>query len=431
LPTVEIYTRDLCGYCRRAKQLLDSKGIDYTEINISDDPDQKQEMIERSDGSKTFPQIFIDDTHIGGCDDLYQLEETGALDVMLDDYDTEENGDRDHSVEDVIILGSGSAGLTAAIYASRADLEPLVVEGNQPGGQLTITTDVENYPGFPDGIEGPELMDLKKEQAERFGSRFITGNATDVDLESHPFRITVKGEDDYYTRSLIVSTGASAKWLGLESEKQYQGQGVSACATCDGFFHQDEDVLVIGGGDTAMEEALFLTKYASSVRILHRRDELRASEIMAKRARDNDKIEFLWNTELVEVLGDGDEVTGARIVQHPEGHPKEKWDNDPSTVDESTLECTGIFLGIGHTPNTEIFQGQLTMDDDGYLETHDDVVTNKEGVYAAGDVQDKQYRQAVTAAGSGCKAAMKAEEFINKLELQEGQDSPATESVST
>ncbi len=419
---VEIYTRDFCGYCRRAKQLLNTKSIDYSEINISDHPDRKQEMINRAGGTKTFPQIFIDDTHVGGCDDLYELDETGALDLMLDDYETQENGESDQPVEDVIILGTGSAGLTAAIYASRADLEPLVVEGDQPGGQLTITTDVENYPGFPEGVEGPELMDLKKEQAERFGSRFVGGNATDVNLDRHPYEVVVRNEDVYYTRSLIVATGASAKWLGLDSEQKYQGKGVSACATCDGFFHQDEDVLVIGGGDTAMEEALFLTKYASSVRILHRRSELRASEIMSKRAHRNETIEFLWNTELIEVLGDGDEVTGARVVQHPEGHPKEKWESGQTDVTELTLNCTGIFLAIGHTPNTEIFEGQLGMAEDGYIETHEDVLTSKEGVFAAGDVQDRQYRQAVTAAGSGCKAAMEAEKFINELELRSDPD---------
>lgn len=323
-------------------------------------------------------------------------------------------------MKDIVILGSGPAGLTAALYNARANLEPLVIEGDEPGGQLTLTTDVENYPGFPDGIQGPELMDDMKEQAGRFGTDYRDGIARDVKLESDPKEVILANET-VQTRSLIVATGASAKWLGLESEEQYQGNGVSSCATCDGFFFQDQEVLVIGGGDTAMEEALFLTKFASRVRVLHRRDELRASKIMAQRAHDNDKIEFLWNTELIEVLGNGDHVTGARIVQHPQGHPKEKLQQNDSEVEESTLDCDGIFLGIGHSPNTDFLEGDLAMDDEGYIETHDDVRTSVEGVFAAGDVYDKRYRQAVTAAGSGCKAAMEAEEYINRLKLDESK----------
>lgn len=425
MATATIYTRNFCGYCLRAKQLLDRRDIEYEEINISEEPDRKDEMIDRSNGQKTFPQIFINGAHVGGCDDLYELDEKGELNTMIESNETDgDSGETDD--RDVIILGSGSAGLTAAIYASRADLNPLVVEGEQPGGQLTITTDVENYPGFPEGIEGPELMDLKKEQAARFGTDFVSGNATDVDLDADPIEVTVATEETYTCKSLIIATGASAKWLGLESEQKYQGNGVSACATCDGFFYQDEEVLVIGGGDTAMEEALFLTKYATRVRILHRRDELRASKILANRARDNDKIEFLWNTELLEVLGDGSEVTGARIVKHPDGHPKEKWENDDPDADVEELDCNGIFLGIGHTPNTDIFEGQLDMDETGYINTTDDVRTNRDGVFAAGDVQDTRYRQAVTAAGSGCKAAMDAEEYINRLEMEENGSENST-----
>lgn len=419
---VLIYTRDHCGYCLRAKQLLDSKGVDYQEINISEQPHRKDEMTERSDGAKTFPQIFINDQSIGGCNDLYQLEDQGELDLMIEETTPENGQSEGNPIRNLIIFGSGSAGLTAAIYASRADLDPLVVEGDQPGGQLTITTDVENYPGFPEGVEGPELMDLKKEQAQRFGTDFVPGNATAVDLSTRPYEVEVREEEKFRARSLIIATGASAKWLGLESEEKYKGKGVSSCATCDGFFHQDEEVLVVGGGDTAMEEALFLTKFATRVRILHRRDELRASEIMAQRTKKNDKIEFLWNTELIEVLGNGNEVTGARIVQHPEGHPKEKWKNDNPEVKEETLDCTGIFLGIGHTPNTEIFEGQLDLDDQGYIQTDKEVFTNREGVFAAGDVHDKRYRQAVTAAGSGCKAAMEAEEYLSKLDMNRGTE---------
>ncbi len=424
-PDVELYTRDRCGYCRRAKQLLNQKNVDYTEINVSEQPERREEMMRRSDGGKTYPQIFIGEQHVGGCDELYELESKGVLDAMLEnETDGTDDGTPGQPVRNVIILGSGSAGLTAALYNARADLEPLVIEGEQPGGQLTITTDVENYPGFPEGIQGPELMDRKKEQAARFGTEFVPGNATAVDLESRPFTVEVAGET-YRTKSLIAATGASAKWLGLESEERYRGSGVSACATCDGFFFQDDEVLVIGGGDTAMEEALFLTKFAERVRILHRRDELRASRIMAERARQNDTIEFLWNTELVEVLGDGEAVTGARVVQHPEGHPKEKWEQGDADVTERTLDCEGIFLGIGHKPNTELFEEQLAMDETGYLRTKDEVFTDVEGVFAAGDVQDQRYRQAVTAAGSGCKAAMEAEEYLNELALDNAGDEAA------
>ncbi len=322
-------------------------------------------------------------------------------------------------MRDVIILGTGPAGLTAALYTSRANLEPLVVEGDEPGGQLTLTTDVENYPGFPDGIQGPDLMDNMKDQAARFGTEYVDGIATDVRADDRPIEIDVSGTT-YETKSLIVATGASAKWLGLDSEEKYQGQGVSSCATCDGFFFQDQEVLVIGGGDTAMEEALFLTKFARRVRVLHRRDELRASDIMARRAFDNEKIEFLWNTELIEVLGDDDQVTGARAIYHPEGKPKQKR-ADGIEVEESTLDCDGIFLGIGHKPNTGFLKGTVDMDDEGYILTRNDVHTNVEGIFAAGDVYDKRYRQAVTAAGSGCKAAMEAEEYLNELELRETQ----------
>lgn len=322
-------------------------------------------------------------------------------------------------MNDIIILGTGSAGLTAAIYAGRADFDPLVVEGHEPGGQLTLTTDVDNFPGFPEGVQGPELMERQKQQARRFGARFESGDATDVILGERPFQVTVRGEESFACRALIVATGASAKWLGLDSEEKYRGSGVSSCATCDGFFHKDESVLVIGGGDTAMEEALFLTKHASDVRVLHRRSELRASAILADRAKDHDKIDFLYNTELVEVLGDGEQVTGGRVVEHPVGHPKEKWQNDPSEVRERTLDCTGIFLGIGHEPNTDFLQGSIDMDDGGYIQTHNDVRTSVEGVFAAGDVKDKQYRQAVTAAGSGCRAAMQAEQYLNRQDTKE------------
>ena len=301
----------------------------------------------------------------------------------------------------LIILGSGPAGLTAAIYAARAILEPVVVSGREAGGQLMITSDVENYPGFPEGIMGPEMMDLLRAQATRFGTEFFSGDVVDVDLSERPFKLTLENKDTLSCDSLIISTGASARWLGMDSEKEFSGKGVSACATCDGFFFRDQDVAVVGGGDTALEEALYLANICKSVTLIHRRDEFRGSKIMQKRAINHEKISIFWNTVVEEVLGDPKagmtslkvkNIKNQQVTEHP---------------------ITGLFVAIGHTPNTKLFKGKLNLNQNGYVKvTPGTTYTSVEGVFASGDVQDHVYRQAVTAAGTGCMAAIDAERWL-------------------
>ncbi|MHB8566310.1 MAG: thioredoxin-disulfide reductase [Nitrososphaerales archaeon] len=297
------------------------------------------------------------------------------------------------------IIGSGPAGYTAAIYAARGDLKPLVLAGIQSGGQLMITTEVENYPGFPEGIQGPELMEKFRKQAIRFGADVLDVDVVEVDLKSRPFAITTSDEN-YTADSIIISTGASAKWIGLESELNLRGRGVSACATCDAFFFKNKDVYVVGGGDTAMEEATFLTKFASHVTIVHRRDTLRASKIMQEKAQSNPKISFLWNSTVSKVLG----------KDHIEGLVLE----DVKSGSKKTVKTEGLFVAIGHEPSTSLFKGQVDMDEKGYIRVNEYTKTNIAGVFAAGDVQDARYRQAVTAAGSGCQAALDAERYLSE-----------------
>ncbi|HEY5890275.1 MAG TPA: thioredoxin-disulfide reductase [Acidimicrobiia bacterium] len=302
------------------------------------------------------------------------------------------------SHEKLIIVGSGPAGHTAALYAGRANLDPLMFEGAVSGGQLMITTDVENYPGFPDGIMGPELMEQFRKQSERFGTRMRASDVTAVDFSHRPFKVSVSG-DEFTADAVIVSTGATARWLGVPGEEKLTGRGVSACATCDGFFFKEQELVVVGGGDTAMEEALFLTKFASKVTIIHRRDEFRASKIMAERALAHDKIEVIWNAVVTEIHGDSN-VTGVSL-------------EDTVTGEKSELSVDGVFVAIGHKPNTEVFVEQLDLDENGYVITEPGSTrTSVEGVFAAGDVADHIYRQAVTAAGTGCMAAIDAERWL-------------------
>ena len=302
-------------------------------------------------------------------------------------------------VENVVILGSGCAGLTAAVYTSRAELKPLLIEGASPGGQLATTTDVENYPGFPEGIQGPELMELMKKQAARFGTRFISGDATRVDVSKRPFVVEVD-DQRFETKTLIVATGASAQYLGLPSEKALLGYGVSACATCDGFFFKGKELVVVGGGDTAMEEATYLTRFATQVTVIHRRDTLRASKIMQERARANPKIQWIWNTDVTEIHDPAKKkVTGVRL-------------KDLKTGAETDFPCDGFFVAIGHQPNTGFLKGQVALDEKGYLVLKRGTETSVPGVFGCGDIHDVRYKQAVSAAGWGCMAALDCERYL-------------------
>ena len=391
---IVLYGKQSCPYCTMAKRLLTEKGQSWTEIDIETEPGRREEMIQRT-GRRTVPQIFIGDRHIGGFDELAALDARGELGPLLERTPGPGGGSERRRV---VIVGSGPAGFTAAIYAARAELEPLVVAGLAFGGQLMLTTDVENYPGFPDGVTGPAMMEMFQKQAERFGARVLLEDATRIDVSKRPFRVET-AERSVQADALILAMGASAKWLGLPSETRLRNNGVSACATCDGALFRGKPMAVVGGGDTALEEALFLTRFATQVTLIHRRSELRASKIMQERARGNPKIEFAWNSAVEEVLGDGF-VTGVRL-------------RDVKTEETRVLPIEALFVAIGHQPNTDLVRGQLALDPVGYVQVERGTTrTSVEGVFACGDAMDPIYRQAVTAAGTGCMAAIDAERWL-------------------
>ena len=395
---ITIYSKYNCPYCTRAKMLLESKKMKYTEINIQDHPEERENMIRRSKGGKTFPQIIIGDLHVGGCDDLYKLDKLNKLDSILGL--TSENVEAKH--HKLVIIGSGPAGYTAGIYAGRANLQPVLFTGNEKGGQLITTTDIENFPGFPEGINGMDLMLSMEKQAKKFGTEFVFGEITKIDLKKRPFTIYV-GNQIHTSEAVIIATGATARYLGIPSEEEYKGKGVSACATCDGFFFKGKDVAIVGGGDTAMEEAIYLTNLCNKVYLIHRRDTFRASKAMQDRVKKNPKIEIIYSSTVEEIIGDKVEVKELKLK---------------STVDKSisTIDVAGVFIAIGHTPNTEFLKGQLPLDEKGYLQVIDNTSKTKiPGVFACGDIVDSDYRQAITAAGSGCKAAIDAERWLDTI----------------
>ncbi len=443
-PRVEIYTKEDCPYCDKAKDLFDAKGVEYETYNVTTgersspnhssgqspredgDDDLFEEMVERANGRKTAPEVFIDDELIGGWDDTSALDETGELDAKLGiEDDTEEAEILEH--RKLIIAGTGIAGLTAAIYAGRGDNEPLVIEGDEPGGQLTLTTDVANYPGFPEGISGPELVNNMKEQATQFGAELKNGIIESVDADTKPFRVELTNGDVYTADAVIAASGASARTLGIPGEDELMGYGLSTCATCDGAFFRDEDMLVVGGGDAAMEEATFLTKFADTVYIAHRREEFRAEQYWVNRVHEKveaGEIEIMKNTEVTELHGSQAEgVDHVTLVRNDKGHPTDRLD-DPET-EEFEFDVGAVFFAIGHTPNTAYLEGTgVQMDDEGYLRTQGgdgggQTETDVPGIFGAGDVVDFHYQQAVTAAGMGSKAALDADEYLEDLERAE------------
>ncbi|RBI64342.1 glutaredoxin 3 [halophilic archaeon] len=436
-PRVEIYTKDNCPYCEKAKDLFDEKGVEYETYNVTGDDDLFEEMVERANGRKTAPEVFVDDELVGGFDDTKALDETGELDEKLN-LAVADGGEEESSPEHrrLIVSGSGIAGLTAAIYAARANNDPLVLQGDEPGGQLTLTTDVENYPGFPDGISGPDLINNMQEQAERFGAEVKNGIVEDVDDDSRPFRVELSNGDVYTTDALIAASGASARTLSIPGEDELMGYGVSTCATCDGAFFRGEEMVVVGGGDAAFEEATFLTKFAEKVYLVHRREEFRAEDYWEERVQkkvDEGEIEIMKNTEVTEIHGTPEEgVDDVTMVRHPEGYPSEKPD-DPET-ETFDFDAGAVFLAIGHTPNTGYLEDtDVELDAEGYIRTHGgkgggQTETDVPGIFGAGDVVDFHYQQAVTAAGMGCKAAIDADEYLETADV--GGTSTAQEGVT-
>ncbi|MBZ6494060.1 FAD-dependent oxidoreductase [Natrinema longum] len=421
-PRVEIYTKTDCPYCEKAKDLFDSKAVEYETYNVTGDDERFEEMVERADGRQTAPEVFIDDELIGGWDDTAALNETGELDEKLGIATETDEEIVEH--RKLIIAGTGIAGLTAAIYAGRSNNEPLVIEGDEPGGQLTLTTDVANYPGFPDGIGGPELVNNMKEQAKQFGAELQNGIIESVDDSSRPFRVELTNGDVYTADAVIAASGASARTLGIPGEDELMGYGLSTCATCDGAFFRGEDMLVVGGGDAAMEEATFLTKFADTVYIAHRREEFRAEDYWIDRVHEkveSGEIEIMKNTELIEIHGSQAEgVDHVTLVENEQGHPTDRLD-DPET-EEFEFDVGAVFFAIGHTPNTDYLEGTgVETDADGYLKTTGgegggQTETDVPGIFGAGDVVDYHYQQAVTAAGMGSKAALDADEYLENLE---------------
>jgi thioredoxin reductase (NADPH) len=424
-PDVEIYTKEDCPYCEKAKDLFDSKGVEYVTYNVTGDEELFEEMVERAEGRQTAPEVFIDDELIGGWDDTQALDESGELDEKLG-IAAADGGSDDAEHRRLIVSGSGIAGLTAAIYAARSNNDPLVLEGDEPGGQLTLTTDVENYPGFPEGISGPDLINNMKEQAERFGAEIMNGVVADVDDSARPYRVELSNGDVFTTDAFIAASGASARTLGIPGEDELMGYGVSTCATCDGAFFRDEEMIVIGGGDAAMEEANFLTKFAEKVYLVHRREGFRAEDYWIDRTEEKveeGEIEIIKNTEATEIHGTPEEgVDYVELVRNPEGYPTDKLD-DPET-EHFQMDIGAVFLAIGHTPNTEYLEDTgVEMDEAGYIKTEGgkgggQTKTGVPGLFGAGDVVDFHYQQAVTAAGMGCKAALDADDYLETAELE-------------
>ena len=408
MPRIKMYTTNFCSYCNRAKRILESKNLEFEEINIHGSAEMRDE-IEELTGRRDVPQIFIDDTHIGDDDDLAELAFSGKLDEMFNREgegtqmeEIKKNSDGNGLEErNVIIIGGGTAGFAAGIYTSRAMLEPLLITGDALGGQLSLTLDLENYPGFF-GTEAAKFIQGMQEQAERFGTEVRFDRVTEVDFNRHPFYVKTY-DQAYLAKAVIICTGASPRTLNIPGEEKYGGRGVSYCATCDGFFFQEQRLIVVGGGDAAMEEAIFLTRYASEVYIVHRRDQLRASQILQERAFKNDKIKFIWSSIVEEIQGDGEKVTGALL-------------KNVETDETQVFPIDGVFIFVGHIPNTELFEGVIEMDEQDYIVVDNLQSTNIEGVFAAGDVHDHVFRQAITAGGAGAAAAISADKFIAELE---------------